>query len=696
MREGRRDVVLQESRRFFTAHGNDSAVRQARALTGALGVGIELFEDKLIRDNEKGAARAAHEAAGGGDRNETDENRGYNEAFDQVEAANDLAIFARDLPEELVKSGWTDMSEEEVQAKIDGYYQGQLVGINPDSVYGKLVAGGILKQNAELLKTYRAVQAEKGQQERRIMVTNEVRADYEADKKIDHLKLMERLRLLVPGPGGRKAYLETVFDIAEEFGDEALIDSIPERFPSGDPTGKTDSNFDPLFDAAREKAAAKAVAIKKDRDAKWKLNNQTELAQMHSHDTQLAKAGDASVLPNIEAGGQEGPNGEPRRYLKGDQKTLYDLFANATETAQDDALLLNDWMVGNAIGYSQPEVDRAHLSFVNGVKDNPPEKIKDDPEAIADFILDVSLERATVNGKLPSVYREQMKVNISNPEKFSQAAEMYSMLEAKEPGFAETQIGSGQSSKLYLYNRILADTNGNEEQAIELLKAHQPGRSNQLNTEVTSAVKNATQDLVELKFGPVDYATTAQIEKLASAEVRFYTDMGFDPEVAAEYAVEHIQRRYRRGGDYLWPVDAGWGNDVETVYQWAIENEAAHRGIDPDDLTIIPTADPTRVRFHHSENVVPELQTYPASFFADMHGQSSDSDLQAGIKLYESSTPERLAEAETRAFARRFPHNVYVESGQRGWQATEDRKRWDNMDPLKKQRLIQDELKTME
>ena len=94
---GRADVVLPQSRRFFTASGSNQGQRTARALTDALGLGVDVYADVLEGRNVKGAARAAQEAAAGGERSETDTNKGYNDAFDQVEASNDLAEFASEL-----------------------------------------------------------------------------------------------------------------------------------------------------------------------------------------------------------------------------------------------------------------------------------------------------------------------------------------------------------------------------------------------------------------------------------------------------------------------------------------------------------------------------------------------------------------------------------------------------------------------
>jgi hypothetical protein len=57
-------------------------------------------------------------------------NKGYNEMFDEIEATNDLAGFARELPEMLEKEGWADLSPADAQKRIDQYYESQLAGIN--------------------------------------------------------------------------------------------------------------------------------------------------------------------------------------------------------------------------------------------------------------------------------------------------------------------------------------------------------------------------------------------------------------------------------------------------------------------------------------------------------------------------------------------------------------------------------------
>jgi len=286
-----------------------------------------------------------------------------------------------------------------------------------------------------------------------------------------------------------------------------------------------------------------------------------------------------------------------------------------------------------------------------------------------------------------------MGVNLSNPEKFKQATEMYTQLEAQRPGFAETQIGHAQSRKLFVYNRMLAETGGNEDQAIKLVKAHDFGRNSKFNAEIGKVNALAVEAIVESDPSFGDFATTSRLQALVNDEVRFYVDMGFEPEVAAGYAVEHIQRRTRRAGDHVYAADAGWGNEPQDVYDWAIENEAVHRGVDADLLTIIPTADPKVVRFVNESNTLPEVRLVKISDLTDDYRRFNSPKEQQRASLYSVSTSDMKVEAEKRAFDKRYPLNPYGKPGMRMAVNKLNSKAWAEMPEDKKRRLIQDEMK---
>lgn len=697
LREGTRDVQLQTTRRFYTARGNDQATRQAAALSNALGMGIEFYEDHLGRQNVKGEARAAQEAAAGGDRNVEDENKGYNEVFDRVEAANDLSIFASELPELLDSEGWRDLSEDEAQARIDQYYSEQLTGINPDSVYGKLVAEGILKQNAELLDVHRAYKSEQGKAERRQMVMNAARTSYETDGVLDHDRMMKDLETLVPGPGGRSAYLESAFQMAEDYGDPDIVSSIPPRFPNGDPTGIEDPKLKPLFDDALAKAQAVKNQKLKAADEAYQTAYKGQLALQHSQDKVMADAGDERVLPDIFEGGRRGPpteqfpDGTPPRYSEAQQTALFDRYFNAREKGTNSNFLAAEYGEGNAIGYTQTELDEAHNAYVDKLIENKPEGTSD--EDWQNTVRYMSIERAVDNGKLPSVYKAQLGVSTAQPQKFKQAAELYDQLNAIQPGFAETQIGARQSRLLDSYDRMLSETGGNEQQAIEMLSAYDPGLSSKVNKEVGAAVETAVTSLRNQKGGWGDYNTNPQLVRSVDEEVRFYVNMGFDPEVAAQFAVEHMTKRYVRVGDYMYAKDVGWGSEPAVTHDWILENEAAHRGVDKDTLSIVPAADPRYILINSKDAILPSTKPLRVETLSQDASKQRNEALTQRLELMESSSTDRLAEAEERAYRDQYPYNPWVESGERGAFEKMQRERWANMDPDKKKRLIAKQLK---
>lgn len=691
LRDNVRDVRLQQNRRFFTPRGNDEAVRNARALQNALGVGINEYANVLEDRNVAGDARALQEAAAGGERNPEDDNKGYNEAFDRVEAVNDLEAFGSELPELLRQNNWLDLDEESAQAIIDEYYAGQLQGINPESVYGKRVAAGILEQNSTLIEAHRKFKAEEAEQERRILVYNAAKAGYDPETGMDHGQLMADLKELVPGPGGRMTYLEAVFDIAEEMGDPEIVDSIPERFPSGDPTGVTDPNMKDLFDNARAKALSVRQARAAALDESIKTAERNKRAALHAADKQLADAGDGRVLTNIADGTKRGPNGEPARYSEAQATALYDRYFNALGKQSDNSLMVEEYATGNAIGYSQTEIDQAHDAFVDVMMAQKPEDV--DEAEWQDRVRTVSLERAVVNGTLPSVYKAQLSVNLSNPEKFKQAAELYEQLQAQEAGFAETQINNAQSRKLDAYGRMLQETGGDENRAIELLKAFEPGRSTSMNKEIGTAVEEVSEMLADTKPGWGDYANNARLKSQVADEVRFYVDSGFEPEVAAKYAFEHMSRRYVRAGDFLYAKDAGWGQDPQATYNWAIANEASHRGVDPDTLTLVPTGDEKLVRFQHEDEVLPSGKPMRIDLIGQDYLRFTNESYLNRLEQYDTANADALKEAEQRAMMKRYPDNPWLESGERARLNAMRTERWNALNPETKQKLIAEQLK---
>lgn len=248
-------VQLREARRFYSASGNDGATRTARALTQAFGAGTELFEQIVDKRNVEGRQQAAFESAAGGSRGDN-ATKGYNEMWDEIEAANDLHLFSKELPEVLRGADWENLTEEEAQGVIDGYFQKELAGINPESVYGAKVAEGILKQNLQLIETHRNFQLERIRQEQRVMIHNEARRMYETDGVMPYDQIADRTGKAFDGPEKMTAYWELLGTLAVEYKDENIILDMPERFPSGDPTGMTDPKFAEIKQGYINKAIA--------------------------------------------------------------------------------------------------------------------------------------------------------------------------------------------------------------------------------------------------------------------------------------------------------------------------------------------------------------------------------------------------------------------------------------------------------
>jgi hypothetical protein len=696
--EGSRPVQLRESRRFFSPRGDQSAVRKANALQQALGLGVDLYAGHLEKKNEQGAALAATQASQGLDRDQTNTNKGYVETYEKVEAGNDLATFAQELPKLLESEGWTDLTEEDAIASVNQYYEGQLRGVDPESVYGKTVAEGVLKQTALLLDGYRTVKGEEARAENREMIYNKTEAAYKASGTIDHPTLMKELNEMVPGPGGRQTYLDTVFQLAEAAGDPTIVASIPDTFPNGEPTGVNDPNLKPMFDDALTAAAGVQTERQKAFVAAEKAATQTERAAMHALDKQMAAAGDPKVLQSISEGGRPGPNGEAPRYSEEQQTALYTSLFKAQAKGGSDSALAQDFGNGALIGGTQDEYDRGHDSYIQAadaqlMMSNP----EISPEQRKEMLRQYSVERSVVNGRLPSVLKDQLSVNIRNPARFKQAGELYRQLEAQLPGFVETQLSDKQSRMLETYTRLLQDT-GSEQAALEALEAFEPLRwkSDAIDQEdLQDSIEDAIVDVTDERIGPFDYAETDRLRARVSAEVKHYVDMGYDVDQAAEFASTAIKKRSVRAGDYLYNLDAGWGTDAQAEMEWAVQNEADHQGVEADSIRLVPH--PSKPNFVLIENIDSIL---PGTGF-----EMRISEIAANYKRYQSDVimdtleggaladDELVEKAKQRAFEKMFPpeDNIWGKPGDRVARRKAQEKAWKELPMTERNRLIRQE-----
>lgn len=670
-----RPVQLQPARRFQTASGFGGPVRTARALTAAFGEGTSLYEQIIDKRNEKGQAEAVNEAAKGGSRDAENENKGYNETFDMIEAEHDLASFARELPQMLQEADWEKLTHEEVQAKVDEYYAGQLAGINPESLYGKNVAVGILKQNAALLETHRGILKEQEQQEYRVKAYENIREEFQRDGTIDFQKFADITKGL---DKPKETYLNSIIDLAEEFGAPELMEQMPERFTNGDPTGKTDPALKDVFDNALATAHAKKKTLQKEADDKFNMEHQTELAKTHSLHKNMADAQDPAVLPLIAAGGERGPDGEPKLYSRAQQTALYDRFMNASQQAGIDDVAGDLYTAGHFIGGTAAERDAAFgvalTKYRASLDPDMPEEERQQKE------LDWVIDRSVVNGWLPSPLKDQLGVTVYNPQRFDEAAELAEAISARAPGFLAGELTNKQLMRFDLYRKFKNETGGSAERAIEQLDAYDETRSS-IDTKATNdAIQTIIDDMGDVTLGT---------RRLVTDTTKFYINSGYEPEVAAAYAKAHVDSRVVKVGDYHYERGGVWGNDPQAAHDWMIENEALHSGRDMDDISVIPTGDGLTFAFQYADEDLPDITKVFHIDTAVQDFKRYEAELlNHNLSLYETSTDERLKQAEDRAFDAMFPHadmNYEVRAM--------SHERWRKLDPETKKQLIAAQLK---
>lgn len=691
--EGQRPVQLSESRRFFTAQGNQSGVRGARALQDMLTLGTSAYTSVLERRNERGSAQALGEAAAGGERDEDITNKGYNETYDKVEAANDLALFKKELPALLEKEGWLDLNEEAAQARIDEYFAGQLKGINSESVYGKIVAAGILKQNEELLGVYRDAAAAEDQQERRIAIADATTADYEETGTLDHAELMKRLQTLVPGPGGRKTYLEVVFDLAEEMGDVSIIDSIPDFFPNGDPTGKTDPNFEHLFDDARLKAQAKFDKNKKEAEDKFKADYQTERAMEHSGLTARALAGDASVFADIVNGGEDGPNGEPRLLQRGPQKTLFDQLIKAQLSNSVSGVNGDLFGQGKAYGMDTNAYDAAAMDWARRTTElYNREHPEWNDERVQAETLKVIIERSYNMNRVPKYIADFIDATPANPERFQEAVNIKAAMDAYDPALFQGAVSDTIASTMEAYSLALRDT-GNHEGAMEFISQRDTTRSKGRGNDIADLAQNGLNRMATdpwLADFPITRDDIARAEKLA----KHYIDLGYEDDRILDFIETGMRARNIRIDGVLYPVDSGWRTGEVAAASFLRDSGVEFFVEDPDDMIMVKHPRKNGyVVIRDSKAMMPysspEIKISEIEDWYDRNQHMQLINMAAGS---ERGADKLLVEAEKRAYAKMFPPIEWGFEGDILARNKSTRASWKALDVDTRKRLIADEI----
>lgn len=700
LNEGKRPVQLSESRRFFTAQGNTSGIRGARALQAFIGIGVEAQVGVLERRNLRGSQQALGEAAAGGERDEDIKNKGYNEAFDEVEATNDLAQFAKELPEMLEKEGWLDLSPEDAQERIDAYYSNQLKGINSESVYGQIVAKGILKQNEELLARHSDVQLAKGQQERRIMVSEATRSEYEETGTLDHEKLMKRLKELVPGPGGRLTYIESVIDLAEEFGDPSIILSIPDTFPGGDPTGVTDVNFkNDVIDPGLTKAQAKKDRNEKDAEDQFNADFQTERAAMHSSLTTAAKAGDAGVIADIVAGGEDGPNGEPRLLSRPQQKTLFDQLMTAQQANSVSRVDGDLFGSARAFGMTDTDYDLAAVSYAADVSEMyRREKPEWDDDKVKAETLKVIIERSFRHDRVPKYIADFLDATPANPERFKEAVNIKAMLDAYDPTLFNRTVSDRNAALMGAYEFALIDT-GDDGAALDFVASYDETRMEGRKGDVSDIADIALENLAgDSGFFKSDFPITRADRVRARKLGEHYINLGYGDERVASFIETGMRERNIRVNGTLYPSDFGWIQGEEAANAYMRVTPGNEFFTESENLVMLPHLTKNGVvTISDSTSVLPgSLLEVRVSEIEKWYAKSQHDQLVKLAAGAESGVDEKLKEAENRAFYAAHPPSSWGKSGDRAAHEKRSRASWKAMDSEQRQRLIEAQIKKVE
>ena len=272
---------LTAARRFFTSQGNTRANRDARALAEAFDVGTDFLSSKIDRDNRLGAEAALTSRASGAERDEDNENAGFNIMWDKLDAEADLNLIKHDLPIKLEDASAEDMTERQVKALISDSMKELFEGIDLESAYALALAPGLLDLEETLLGVHRDQQLEKTQLEFRSKININLKERFKAsvtpENKLGTFPydyLAEMTDGFFDGATKKLVFWETVWDFAERNGRPDIITNTPERFPNGDPTGINDPFMADDHRAMIRSALIKSASMAKDdQDTQDKLHD---------------------------------------------------------------------------------------------------------------------------------------------------------------------------------------------------------------------------------------------------------------------------------------------------------------------------------------------------------------------------------------------------------------------------------------
>ena len=668
--DGTRPVRLEQNRRFYTARGFDQGVRNARALQDALGIGLELYGDKLERENEEGAKNAVFDAAQGV--RKVDQNKGYEETMQRIEAESDLALMNKELSEKLTEAGWEDLPEDKVQGLIDGYFEDQVKGLNPDSVYGQRVAAGVLTANAELLNVYRVNTLEKVNEEKRTMLYNAATTQIETAENgvadFDYQQFMKDTGTMMPGPGGRANFVGILATIAEEMGAPELLENIPETFPNGEATGINDPKFrrDVLNPAiARAEKAQKDA--QREADAEYLEKTAGVRAATRSQHANRAAAGDGSVVAEVIAGMAERPDGLPPLYTEAQGEAMLNQVwrgqANAGVAVAHGSL----FRAGELFGTTQKEYDKAAESFAIQESERLAEEEGLEGDELKAAVGEAVLERSLAHERLPSFITNQMRATTNNPDRLARAADMYRLIEENKPGLADRSLSDIEAARLRSYEAYMVETDGDTERTIELMEQADPvaleGKSKYITETAAEIVNELADDAKWWGSAPVSARDLRRAENL----VRIQLEQGTPEDLIPELVTEAFQARNVRIDGTLYPADFGWEKDGEAALGWFLNGGSGDywpEGAElvaqphPTQRGVITVRDTSTGLLYKADYNVKEITKGYRDHLHDQVVTSAESNLNPQSAAYQ--------EAERRAAERMFTDfSRYADPGSR-------------------------------
>ena len=238
----RRPVQLNQNRRFFTSGGFQDGVRAARALENAFQTGVKFAGETLDEANADGSREAAANRAAGMDRDAARRNKGYNDAWDQLDAEYDFNLFKKEMSEVLRGADWESRSEAEVQELINTQARGFFDGAENlgDSAYAQYIAPRLLEAETEIIGQHRDMAIAAIQEEQVSKVVANAETYIESNNgEYDDETVFDRTGTFLDGPRRKDQYWKIKYYLAEKYGDPAIIEGTPDDY-NGIPTGIND------------------------------------------------------------------------------------------------------------------------------------------------------------------------------------------------------------------------------------------------------------------------------------------------------------------------------------------------------------------------------------------------------------------------------------------------------------------------